>query len=1064
MPALLAMDQANRKAAIEQSVDPKWIPPSIPMISEGFGFLPHQKKVRNLMKDSPDFALFRVQAGGGKSPLIITDVLYEIKANRSQPYLILCPGHLVANYVEEIVYFTGGKLNVIPITNYVIRQNGFARLQAILQSAPRNSVVVADYDTLKYRQRKLCYGTTPIAVFPVIDFLRQFQFGYVALDESHKTKNDTARTRAVMSLITDIKKKRLASGTMAHDSPSDLAIQIATLDPTLFGTREEFNVKYGAVIQGKGPSARVTEWKPGAQRQIMDKIRSRIVDAPAMRKEWAALLPPKEEWIGGVNLTDAQQEVYDLILNEQMEKLIALAKTSKSKKLKKFISGLGDSVPTSDEEEDKIQSEELESGGEDDEPDEGDTDESEGEDLAAMIQPYLSRLEQFLIAPGKDILGSKMLSGDDLLSPKTAAILGRIEAHIFGGTVVNPKNGQDMQYGPFPGKVLVFTNQTESAEEIFERASPRLKACGLLYKAANKAEDGAKFAKSSKVKWMVGVEQSMNEGLNFQFASRLVRCEGVWNPGTLEQGNSRINRPELKSAETRDKIFYDWIVANMTIDITKMARLISKVIAIAKFENSDNAEFQGIQDVPVIKLSLNMLRKFNNWEYIDDDRPGLMTYNVAFKKYQRVRDADYEAYKEAFIAEHGNVPTREPVEVAPTPKDAKLMLRTPYTPGMSVYKAADMGLIRVDEYINKIDTSVDDDDEGEGVEEDEDDDQENPVAQKCRELKGKLVHTEYGDGYVFQCKPNAKHVVVDLLGGQRIHCRKSACFVITRALTNNKDIRNALLKNIGQIPLTTPIDVPATVMREPRKSMKLMKQQQEQERVNKQKKIEEETESALNVEIHLSITNGFLGLLYFVDENNQTASRAVQAAGFRPDPQFYYAKMFDSPHLRNQFKLWRDNDMELDPLAIKTGVSGAIAELDRMLKSGAIKKVQDTITFATKNALANFYRMEHKPNNNKKQFKPYPLIEDATAYLALPIQGQSGTKEAMKFRRPRTKWMLSEPSLSYFGTPQQLIAVMKRLADSGIQVSNIEDLRAEFVKLKKMKPRSYDEVKKTIGE
>lgn len=1061
MVTVRADDAANRKAALNQEVDPKWKPPSIPLLSDNFGFLPHQKKVRNLMKDSPDFALFRVQAGGGKSPLILTDILYEIKANRNEPYLILCPGHLVANYVEEIVYFTQGKLNVLPITNYAIRQNGVPRLQAMLESMPRNSVVVVDYDTLKYRQRKVVYGTTPISVFPLIDFLRQFRFGYAALDESHKVKNDTARTRAVMALITDIQKKRLASGTMAHDSPTDLANQVAALDPTLFGTREEFNQKYGEVFQGKGPSARVIKWKPGAPKQIMDKIKTRMVDASAMRKEWAALLPPKEEWIGGVNLTPKQQEVYDLILNEVIERLEELAKTNK--KIAKFVNGNRVSADQKvGEESDEDQ--EVKEGEEEDS--EADTDEYEGEDLASLIQPYLSRLEQFLIAPGADILASKILKGADLLSPKTSLILSRIEAHIFGSEFPNPKTGKMEKYGPFPGKVLVFTNQIASAEEIFERASPRLKKCGLLYKAANKLEDGAKFAKNTNIKWMVGVEQSMNEGLNFQFASRLVRCEGVWNPGTLEQGNSRINRPELKSAELRDKIFYDWIVANQTIDITKMARLISKVIAIAKFENSESADYQNIEDVEVIKLSLPMLKKFNNWEYIDDDRPGLMTYNMAFKKYEKVRDADYRAYKDAYIVEHGSNPTREPVAVAPTPPDAKLMLRTPYTPGMALYNAAELGLVRVDAYLNVV-VNDEDDDEGEGEDsdnDDEDDDTESPLAIKAAELKGRAVHTEYGEGVIFKCSLNARHVVVDLAGGQRIMCRKSACFVITRPETSTKDIRNQLLKQVGKLPLTDPIDVPAAIMKYPKRSVKVLKQQMEKTKVEKQKQVEEEQESALNVELQFTITNGFLGITYFVDEGNQTASKALQACGFRPDAPFYYARIFDSPHLRNQFKLWHEKGMQIDPQAAKNGVSNAIAELDGLLKSGRISKMADTISVATSAKMLNFYRQEHKPNNDKKMFKPYPLIEGNIAYLALPINGQSGTKEAMRFRRPRTKWMMSSDSLSFYGSIPQLVATMKKIVDVGIHVSNIEDLRAEFTKLKKMKIRTFDEVKKIIGD
>jgi hypothetical protein len=1019
---LQAKDRTNRAAAMNQKVTEGWVPPSIPLLSPKVGALPHQIKVRNLLKDSPDFAILPVQAGGGKSMLILTDVLYEIKANRSQPYLILCPGHLVANYVKEIVFFTGGKLNVIAINSYAIVQNGFARLQAMLQKAPRNTVVVADYDVLKAKQKAMCYGTTPTTVFPVIDFLRQFGFGYVALDEAHKIKNATARTAATLSLITDIPKKRLASGTMAHDSPSDLAQQIAAMDPTLFGTRDEFNLRYGLEVQGN----RVVEWKPGAQQEIMRKIKSRIVVAGAMRKEWAALLPKRTEWIKGVTLTENQYRVYNEILTGILNQIKEDAKNNKA--LQKFVNP---EEETPEEAEDELK------------------DEDAGEDMANLLKRYLARLEQFMVAPASDILGDKELKGDDRVSPKTSLIVERIKMHIAKG---------------YPGKVLVFTNYVESAEEVWRLAGPELQKMGILYKAENKDVDGDRFEKDDRIKWMVGVEQSMNEGLNFQFASRLIRCETVWNPGTLEQGDSRINRPELKKTEGRAEIFYDYILANKTIDITKMSRLISKVIAVAKFENTDNPEYESIPDVPIIKMSFENIETMNSWS------ENLMEYNDAFAQYKGIRDDEYAAFMQRYRDAHnGEDPKLTPLAIAENPPDAKLMSRVPYPPGLDLYATKEAGLVRLDQYLGKPEENADEGEDGEDEDEREEveDGEESPERRKQKALfdsmKGKLVHTEFGEGIIHSVG-TGKRVAVDLLSGFTAMIRKSSLFVVTRTETSTTDIRNELLKKIGELPIDTPVDVPANIFKQSTRALKLAEERNKKKIViKKEVKKQKELVESLNAELQFTIANGFLGITYFVNGEDDSVSRALQAVGFRPNPQFYYARFMNSKKLKNQLDLWQERGFRPDPAILKAGAKNAFAELYNLLRAGKVANHADTFKMTSEANVMNFYRMTHKASNDKQLFKPYPLIEDDVAYIALPIQGQTASKLAIKAKAPGVVWHTSPDTLSYFGSKAQLKAKFAQILEAGITISNIADLKKDNEKLKTMKVRSEEAIEKDLG-
>lgn len=1005
-------------AAENQSVKEGWEPPSIPLLADKIGFLPHQKKVRNLLKDSPDFAILPIQAGGGKSVLTITDILYEIKADRSQPYLILCPAHLVAQYVKEIVFFTAGKLNVVPINTYTIRHNGFKRLTAMLDGAPRNTVVVCNYDVLARGPQQLCYGTSSVTVYPVIEFLRQFRFGYAMLDESHSVKNDSQRTRACMTLIADIKKKRLASGTMAHDSPSDLAMQIGMLDPTLFGSKDVFNARYGEDVKGE----RVVSWKPGAQQQIMKAIQSRVVVGKAMRKEWAALLPTAEEKFHRVEMSDAQLQVYNAILTEALDKMKEDAKGNKT--LQKFFEKQGVKIEVPQAGGDEGTNEE------EDEEAEDAADENAGAALEAMLKFYLARLEQYLTAPVADELGDRLLTGDDRRSPKVNEIINIMHEHINAN---------------LPGKVLVFTNFIASAEAIYEALPPDLKKMSLLYVAADKETTGQQFETDDSKKIMIGVENSMNTGLNLQHVSRLIRVETVWNPGTLEQGNSRVNRPELKKAERRERIFFDWVMANRTMDITKISRLISKVIAVAKFENADNLDYENIPDVPIIPMNSDTIQAMNDWDM------NLMEYAQSYKEYKQVQHTDYAEYRE----KHGALKL-DPLTVAPVPIDAKVLAQTPYTPGLELYKGGDLGLVRIDEYLRQ---DVSDEDET-GVEESEEDEGEGKEAQvnlqkqrlkeRYRTLIGHTVHTEFGDGIVKSVGVRGKYVNVLLPSGHLVRARIAAAFLVTKKI---KDMRAALLKEVG-LPVTENLNILGARFRiDNAGARRAAKEAEEKEKeiikIQKTKK-----SSNFSIELTFNVSNGYLGITYFVNDKKPEANAALQAMGFRPVPEFALAHVKTAAQLLKQFNLWDKAGFTIDPIYRKLGVANAFLDLYNMLKTGKVSQGAANFKFSTKNQLMNFFRSEVKPSVSKSEFKPFPMIEDDEAYIVMHLRGQPANLRATKIKSPGIRWQEGAQSMVFYGLDLKATGdKIKEIRAASIQIANIEELKEHFKRLKKTKLR-----------
>jgi hypothetical protein len=86
------------------------------------------------------------------------------------------------------------------------------------------------------------------------------------------------------------------------------------------------------------------------------------------------------------------------------------------------------------------------------------------------------------------------------------------------------------------------------------------------------------------------------------------------------------------------------------------------------------------------------------------------------------------------------------------------------------------------------------------------------------------------------------------------------------------------------------------------------------------------------------------------------------------------------------------------------------------------------------------------------------------AYIALPIQGQTASKLAIQVKATNVIWKTSKPTLSYFGSVQQIEHKMKQIGEAGIAVSNAVELTTEFKKLKKMKIRSDESAQKDIGE
>lgn len=1045
------------KSALNQGVDPKWAPQAAPLLtskfqSENGGLLPHQLKIRNILRNRPDLAALPVDAGGGKSMLCITDILYEIANGESAPYIVMCPSHLVANYVSEIVEFTDGKVNVIPVTSYNIRTTGFARYMEILESAPINTILVVDYDCLKYKTRATVYGTYTISLYPVVDMLRRFNPGFVFLDESHFLRNiGSARMRAVMTLVADIKKKRIASGTMNPDSPSDIPGQMAILDPTVFGTRSEFNEKYGDRVAGN----RVLTWKQHGRNSVstvLQTLKENIVWAPAKRKEWACALPPRRDRFIPVQLTEAQHLVYDAIFDDLIMQIKKRAQTDKNAaKLLEKLQG----KKASAEDEDKFG--DLAN---DDQTDEEDEDQ---DDIGPALQPYLADIERFVTNPAghpyarNGFIASNgervpPLTGNDLKSPK-AVMLNKILKEYLD---------------THDSKALVFTNYNESTDTLFAAMDPELQACGLLYKTSSKTEMVNRFKRDPKIRWMIGIRKSLEVGLNLQKAGYLVRIESVWNPGEQEQGDSRIERPDFsKSGDLRTELLFDTIVADRTIDITKSARLRAKIVQLAKFDNPNDTRYKAIEEIPVIPMTLESITTMN------DFNSNLVAYQKAIRDLNTVIKEDYDEYREKIIAEGGFKFTQ--ILQAPVPPGAALLSRVPYAQGTELYKASELGLIRVDNYLG---LELTDEEEGEDTGDDAED--ESKDSEQIREQRQKIMglrcHCEFGDGIISGAAAIGSgnfitriHVLLDddtLIVNQKA----TSVFIVTRNETNGIDMRNKLAQQAG-MKITAPITVPAPVMRQKKISKKIL-EQREQERLEREGKIKKglfDKKAKLAVTLELSMLNGYMRLSYEMG-NNSIATKALEALGFRKDPQYYMTRIRNQRHLIKQAELWAEAEFNTS-----SKVDNDTFELlsDELAGGNLSSGRRYTRLMGTGN-FRNYLRQEFKPSADKKLLNMFALVTDGgakdpaaakeaekseqipnygVAYLCLPYgSGHPASKLAVssKFKASSTRWYISSPELSIFvNNVAGAKKVLKSILDAGIAIENLDELKKEASHVKK---------------
>ena len=976
----------------------------------GLMLQPHQDRSFRYQKNMPSNIILSTAAGGGKTIQILLQILYGLNKKVYRRPLIMCPAFLVKDYIKEANFVTSGRLNVIAVTSSSLANYGEEKMAAMIEQAPTNTVVVTDYNFIKGNMEDVVYGNAWLQIGRNAEFLRQFDWDIVALDESHWLKNESQRTLSVQRLISEIPNKILASGTFVHDMLTDVVMQFNLIDPSVFGSRERFASEFAAETRGNKIIP-----KPGAEKEVMDRMRANCNVVICKRKEWAALLPEVEENFYFVDLTLNQRSVYEAVLQETIE----LIKADNPELLKQLNTG----------------------------------DESEAESIESMLNPYLARLEQFLTAPASDKAGEQLLVDDDAISPKSKRVAEIIKQHLAAD---------------IPGKILIFTSYKESARVIFDSLPKDLQARAIHYTAERKFECAEQFERDANKVIMIGVEKSMNTGLNLQFASRLIRIESVWSPGDLEQGQSRINRPMLKGKDKRTRIYFDWVVANRTIDITKIGRLIAKMVSNAKFENSDSIPYLDLKVPELLPMNLTTIMSHNDFQST------LATHLTAFQAYKQVEQSDYDTYrndpktpKEFVKLEDGAIP-----------QGSALMKQVPYVAGMDLYGAEDLGLVRYFEYLRQ-----------------KNDDKLDP--------KGLQIHTEWGDG---ECVGAYKKTLrVELPDGSKVSVDKMAAFVITKTSVSTSDIRKQLLKLAGldvakdiKPPKKVAEDAPFKVIdgikvykrgdgsylvtddkysyncyanelvkgankwvavnTEDTKdssaplatSKATVLQAVEMIKAKYKKPIKvkkpagpaptQDTEENDAVDLYLSVMNESLCALVDIEDPDANIGK-LKPYGFKKwTGPYLWAYVKTAKHMMALWQAFEDKYM------IPASLSNSLSDVYEAFNVGKSKLLNPDQ--ASQLELRNFYRLKMKAAGTK-ELRPYPLIQDGELYIMLDLTQQpAAAKVPSRIVVPGVKWVREEGFYAAFFTSKaefkDTLADMQR---GGITINNLPDVKEEYKSL-----------------
>lgn len=669
LPKSISILQEAAKEYEKLQFDPTVSVSPVPGAHDEFSTFGHQYRALQIGEKQPRVIFYDIAPGGGKTITGLSDILINMSKGDVKRPLIVAPNDLLKNWMCDLnSKITYNGYNCIPITTQTISRWGEEKITQMVKEAPPNTIFLTDLKFAAIHTRKLTLqlGTIQKEVYANMEYLKQFGFDMIVIDECHLLKNATgpqggsvqSRLFAQLTLDPSVKFVRMASGTLIPNDLDDIIGEARMVDPSIFRTHRDFLATYLS-------DDSVTGWKPEAAARIRRRLGNFVAVSRAKRKDWAYALPVPQEtdpfgW--AVEMDPDFAKVYQYVLHRM------LGEIENNPELKQKLK--------------KAEDKENREG--EDYSEEDDEDSSVG-----LLDVYISRLEQFLSAPEEDPEnGWEGLDFSKLQTPKMPRIIKLLDEH-FADRKRNP------------GKVLIFVRHKSSMRGIFHRLPEKYQKMALMYDASMK-ESEQEFLSNEDVQIMVCVEQSINTGKNLQIASRLIRAELPWSPGDVDQGMSRVFRPDVGNKFGRFFVDLDWIVVNGTLEVPKAGRLISKIVNVTKFNEwgSANPAYQNLPSLTQLTMNLSKLR--DPHKKIDDFNQ-IKPYLSVYRGLQAAVMQELVTERAKYFDAEGNMLKNPFIKMAGGPKleGAKDLAFTPLVSNLEVVNDHyDDGLMLFTDWIN----------------------------------------------------------------------------------------------------------------------------------------------------------------------------------------------------------------------------------------------------------------------------------------------------------------------------------------------------------------------------
>lgn len=242
--------------------------------------------------------------GLGKSLQVIAFILLQRSKTENNTNLIVVPTSLLFNWQQEVQKFAPS------ISIHIIY--GAERLKHT-RHLHQYEIVLTSYGTL----------------LSDINFLKDFKFNYIFLDESQNIKNPESQRYKAVRLLKS-RNKITITGTPIENNTFDLYGQLSFACPGLLGSKQYFKDIYAVPIDKFKGSKRAAE--------LQEKVRPFILRRT--KQQVATELPEKTEMVLYCEMKQEQRHIYDSYEKEFREYISATTNEELKKSSMNVLKGL----------------------------------------------------------------------------------------------------------------------------------------------------------------------------------------------------------------------------------------------------------------------------------------------------------------------------------------------------------------------------------------------------------------------------------------------------------------------------------------------------------------------------------------------------------------------------------------------------------------------------------------------------------------------------------------------------------------------------------------------------